>query len=248
MDTLKKILLICSLATSATSHADTLGLTVGADFWQVNPDFSVGDTGATTSLNPSDQNVVKVYGRFEHPVPFMPNLAVSYQNLSLDASTTLTSAWKFGGQTFAASSTVDTLTSVKQADVTAYYELLDNDIVNLDMGITARILRSKTTATSTAVSSAADFSLPLPMLYARSDIAILGTKTHLFAEGNYTTFSSNRWFDLRTGIMYDLIDLPVVTGSIAIGMQVSDGQIYAEDRLDADYNLDGLFAGIQFHF
>lgn len=248
MNTLQKFLLICSLATSAASHADTLGLTIGADFWQVNPDISLGDTGSTSALNPNDQNVVKVFGRFEHPVPFLPNVAVSYQNLSLDASTTLTNAWIFGGQTFAAASTVHSITSVKQADVTAYYELLDNDIVNLDMGITARLLRSNTSATSSAVSSNADFSLPLPMLYARSDIAILGTKTHLFAEGNYTSYSDNRWFDLRTGIMYDLLDLPVMTGSIAVGMQVSDGQIYSEDKLDADYNLDGLFASIQFHF
>lgn len=248
MKILPPLTLVALALAAIPSHADTLGLTVGADVWQISPTQTTGDTGFKAALATKDEHSYKLFGRFEHPVPFMPNLAVAYQNLTLDASTTLSAAWQFGGTSYAAASNINSTTSIKQADVTAYYELLDNDVVNFDMGLTARFLRAKTAVASTTTSSTADFSLPLPMLYARSDIAILGTSTHLFAEGNYTTFSDHRWFDLKTGIMYDLIDYPLVTGSIAVGYQVSDGQIVAEDGLDADYNLDGLFAGIQFHF
>lgn len=248
MKKLTLAILASSLMCSQYANADALGLTFGIDFWQINPDITTGDAGKTAALAVGDQHELKLFGRFEHPIPFLPNLAVSYQNLSFDASTTLSGAWQLDGRAYAANTLVTTNTTVKQADITAYYELLDNDIVNLDMGITGRLLRSETFASSASLKANADFSAPLPMLYARADIAILGTKTHLFADGNYTSYSDNRWMDARIGIMYDLIDLPLLTGSLSAGMQLSDGQLYNEDGLDADYHFNGLFAGVQVDF
>lgn len=248
MKKLSVAIVIAALQWSHCANADALGLTVGADFWQIKPDITTGDTGKTAALSVDDQHELKLFGRFEHPIPFLPNIAVAYQNMSFDGSTTLNGAWQLDGRAYAANTLVSTTTTLKQADITAYYETLDNDIVELDVGLTARLLRSEIYASSASLKANADYSTQLPMLYTRLNISILGTKTHLFADGNYTSYSDNRWMDARVGVMYDLIDLPVVTGSLAVGMQLSDGQLYDEDGLDADYHFNGLFAGVQFDF
>ncbi len=102
-------------ALSLPVSADILGFSLAAKAY--NSDLTDNDNDKyDTSTN------IEYVFAFEHPVPIVPNVRVAYADISFDAK-------DFSGF------------SVDQsfADATLYYELLDN-IIELDLGLTARIM------------------------------------------------------------------------------------------------------------
>ncbi|PVZ64379.1 hypothetical protein [Pelagibaculum spongiae] len=82
------------VSVSSGVQADVIGAKIGATYW------FTADQGNVETLNL----------QFEHPLPFLPNLAVS--GFSAD----------------------DSNTEISARDFWLYYEILDNDLVSLDLG------------------------------------------------------------------------------------------------------------------
>jgi outer membrane protein len=116
---MKKTLLAlsCSAALFAgTVQADTLGFEVGATLWQAD----ISGKNLDNSFDKGDN--VSFYGSFEHPVPIIPNIKVSINQLENEAK----------------DSTTDDDIDASFNDFLLYYEVLDN-IVELDLGFGARM-------------------------------------------------------------------------------------------------------------
>src|SRR5690554_4247157 len=148
---MKKILATCvlGLGFAASSQAATiLGFEIGAGVWNTNNTLS--------TKNPIDKKTdssyaTNVYAAFEHPIPFVPNVRAEYVQNNNDLKS------------------VKGESDTSYADVTLYYEILDN-WVNLDVGISGRVMDAeyktvgqsyKNDKTLGALYARAQFDLPL---------------------------------------------------------------------------------------
>ena len=143
---MKKQLLALTLLTGFSNGvaADMLGTYFGADVWQSGVDGTIQLDNHSAVTSYEDTYNYRMYVKFEHPIPLIPNAAVSFSNIDVEGSS------------------ANKNINLKTVDFTLYYEFLDNDIVSLDAGVTWRQLDGSFEDGSTKAS----FSGPLPMGYA----------------------------------------------------------------------------------
>jgi outer membrane protein len=138
--------------------------------------------------------------------------------------------------------------ALKNIDVTAYYEILDNPLFGLDFGFTARLLRADLGLTAGAMSASRELSVTLPMLFVDAEMAIWGTDTHVFMQGNYSRYQSDRNYDWRGGIAWRVIDVALLQTYLRAGWQHTVVNINDRDHLDLHTDNDGGFVGIAIDF
>jgi len=115
---MKKLLATCALCLcfTSTSQAATLGFELGANLWNTNN--TIGQKNTPDTKTKSDY-AASVYGVFEHPIPFLPNVRAEYLRNENDVRSNKNKS------------------DTSYADITLYYQVLDN-WVNLDLGVSAR--------------------------------------------------------------------------------------------------------------
>ena len=261
----KHMLLVPLLVTSAltlaqNSHADTLGLRAGVEYW--NADLS-GEAQNRTSRIKKIGKPVKfddwqfygetynsVWVNFEHPVPFAPNIRMTYTNIENAKEKTIKHT--AGSTTYYTQDSVALL--FDNIDFTFYYEVLDNWI-ELDAGLTARSLNGEFEAISTIgdgltrpVQDRSKLNEIIPMIYLNGRVDIP------FVDGIYVqsvingiSYKGNTLYDADIRLGYDLnlvaLDLGFYTGYRRMVLKSTDlGNLYA------DAYMDGLIAGLEVHF
>lgn len=142
-------MLTLSLGLASSCQAATvLGLEVGATAW--HSDSTIEQNGGAKTRTDSDV-ALAIYGAFEHPIPFVPNVRAEIMQNENDVR-----------RSSGSSKTAHT-------DITAYYEILDNWIT-LDLGLSARAFdaklddagtRHKADSTLGALYAKLQFDLPL---------------------------------------------------------------------------------------
>ncbi len=266
MLTKRTILVPLLLTTAATftsnAIADTLGLRAGVEYWKADLSGEAQSKAARAkkTTKPVKFDEWEFYGEtynsvwvnFEHPVPFLPNIRMSYTNIENSKSRIVR---RVSGPTFFNTRDSVALT-FDNIDATFYYEILDNWI-NLDAGLTVRSLNGDFEALSTSL-SALQLTQPtqdrtkldevVPMLYlnGRIDIPLLDG---LYVQSvlNGATLKGNTLYDadLRLGYELDLValDVGIYTGYRRMALKSTDlGNLYA------DAYMDGLIAGLEVHF
>ncbi len=144
---MKKAIIATSLATvlCASAQADTLlGLYIGGHVWanQAEGSFGEGETEQAV-FNFNNENQGSYFVAVEHPIPLIPNVKIASTTLDTVGDATIESSFTFGGETYSATSQLDTTFDASYVDYTFYYELFDNDSLTFDVGLTARDLDSK---------------------------------------------------------------------------------------------------------
>lgn len=242
--------LVAALALTAatTVKADVAGVTAGVEMWQADPTLTLGDTGFAQALNAGDENATAFYIAFEHPIPVLPNLAVRRQSIDFSGTTTLTADLKLDGVTFPKNTVLNNELKMAYTDATLYYELLDNDLLSVDLGVTARFVKADALASAASSSATNSLSVPLPMLYWNASFGVPGTAASLFFTGNYVNYSDNSFYDARAGLAYDLIDAEVVSLALKLGVQKLDLDAQDQDDIDAKVAVDGAFLALEVDF
>jgi outer membrane protein len=254
-------LLVTTVFTLApNAFADALGLRAGVEYWQA--DLSGEAQNRTSRIKKTGKPVKfddwQIYGEtynsvwlnFEHPVPFAPNIRMTYTNIENAKQHTVKHV--VGPTTYYTQDSVALI--FDNIDFTFYYEVLDNWI-NLDVGLTARSLNGDFEALSTLgdnlttpVQDHTKLNEIVPMLYLNGRIDIPFTKglyvqsviNGIGAQGN-TLYDA----DVRVGYDVDLIalDFGVYAGYRRMVLKATDlGNLYA------DATMDGLIAGLEVHF
>jgi len=236
------------LVTAGSVQADMLGARVGVDYWQVQPKLSAGDPGKAGQFVLDDANELAWYGRFEHPLPLLPNIAVRYQHSDVSANAALAETLVLAQKPFAAGTIASQHNSMKHIDLTGYYEVLDNPVLSLDLGLTARLLQSDVRLTAPSTAAARDLSVVLPMLFVDAEIGLWGTGTQWFFNGNYSQYQSDRNYDWRSGIAWRFIDIAMFQAHLRAGWQRAQTNISNRDQLDFASTNDGGFIGIDVDF
>lgn len=225
-------------------QADIIGFTAGAEYWHGSAEGRAGNSGVSQGLNFDDDSRRALYAAFEHPLPLLPNIAVRQQWSEHEGNTVLVGNSMLAGTTFLANSTIRNQLTVDYTDATLYYELLDNPVLSLDLGVTTRWLRTETTWNTTS----RKVTTPVPMLHAKGHVNILGTQTSIFFDGNYGDYSDNTVYDARVGLAYQFVDLPAFNLFLKLGLQRLDLDLNNEDGMDLHSTQDGVFAAFELDF
>lgn len=233
---------------SGAAQADMLGLRLGADYLDLNPEYQVGDSGFSADFALKNQRDVRLFARLEHPVPLLPELAVRYHRSNLRGQQRLAQAARLGGTEFVGGQLVELSSKVTQLDFVAYYELLDNPLLSLDAGGTIRQLNADMSWQSSSRQASADMSVLIPMLYLDAELAVWGTSTFLFAGGNYSRYQGDLNYDWQAGVAWQVIDITMFQLLLKAGWQQAEQLSNKRDQLDFSARYSGAFVGLSADF
>lgn len=229
-------------------QADMLGVRLGVESWRAQPDIRAGDAGSAGTLTLADANGLAWSGRFEHPLPLLPNIAARYQRLNFSGQTQLRAPLSLGQVSYTAGLMAQQYYRMHYYDVTAYYEISDNPLFNMDFGVTARKVQSKINLSAIPAESGADLSVIIPMLYVDTEFGVWGTDTAIFATGVYSRYQSDINYDWRAGLSWRVIDIAMFQLYAKAGWQQSRLVVTNRDHLDVVADNAGGFAAIYFDF
>ena len=217
---MKKLLfsaIIALLPLSAMS-ATILGFQIGGGNWDQTPSGTLISTVGSDTIKETEKGEGYTYLVFEHPVPLIPNVKLANTKVSAEGNSVITSL------------------EVDQTDATLYYEILDN-VVSLDIGVTARKVDGQLTGAGSAT-----FSGTVPLLYAAAEI-MLPSGFALAAEINTIGSGNDKISDISAKVTY--------TTSVGLGIEVGTRTQNFEvdiDSVQTDIEFSGIFAGVYFKF
>ncbi len=248
---LRKTVSIVGLTSAAgLVQADTLGFSVGGYFWQQNyegtaisSDLPIDQIDIEDDLGLEDDSGHTVYVAFEHPIPLLPNVMVQRTELNIEATAQPSRDFSFDGVTYTATDTIATNSDLSHTDATLYYELLDN-WVSLDFGLTIRHFdQGIRLESATAGDSELELDVTIPMAYlaAKGELPLSGFFAK--AEANGISYGDGRLLDYRVSLGYET-DFGI---GIEFGMRNFDVD-YEDGNEEANFTIDGGYAGVYYHF
>lgn len=242
---MKKYCLAAALSMAClapTAQADTLlGLYLGVDGWQSDNSGSFAQDGNLQSFNFEDETFTSYYAALEHPVPLVPNIKLKYTELELNGSTMLDESFSFGGSDYVVGTQVGTVSDLSHVDYILYYEIFDNDLVSIDLGVNAKQFDGDIVVTGTSqdggpsTTERVDFSGFVPLVYGRAEVGLPFTGLSVFFEGSLLAIDDSKVQDYQAGIAYALLD------NLAIDLDVKAG--YRSMTLELD-DIDDIYTDL----
>ena len=253
---MKKYCLAAALSMAClapAAHADTLlGLYIGVDGWQSDNSGSFADNGNMQDFNFEDETFTSYYAALEHPIPLVPNIKLKYTELELNGSATLDDTFEFGDVAFTTGTTASTISDLSHIDYILYYEIFDNDLVSIDLGVNAKQFDGDIVVTGIsngqATTETVDFSGFVPLVYGRAEVGLPLTGFSVFFEGSLLAIDDSKVQDYQAGIAWALLDNLAVDLDIKAGYRQMTLELDDIDDLYTNIDASGPFAGVQIHF
>ncbi|BDF96562.1 MULTISPECIES: TIGR04219 family outer membrane beta-barrel protein [unclassified Pseudoalteromonas] len=253
---MKKYCLAAALSMAClapAAHADTLlGLYVGVDGWQSDNSGSFADQGNMQDFDFEDETFTSYYAALEHPIPLVPNIKLKYTELELNGSALLDESFVFGGTTFTTNTQANTISDLSHIDYILYYEIFDNDLVSIDLGVNAKQFDGDIIVSGTsngqATTETVDFSGFVPLVYGRAEVGLPLTGLSVFFEGSLLAIDDSKVQDYQAGIAWALLDNLAIDLDIKAGYRQMTLELDDIDDLYTNIDASGPFAGVQIHF
>jgi len=251
----KKLVLAATLAgvMALPAQADMLGIYIGAQGWQneVSGAFSQ-DSTSLVDFQFEDKAQTNLYVKFEHPLPLIPNARVRLGKLEGLGNVDLSESFTFDNFNYDVDTSLDSAIELTNNDATLYWELLDNDIIAFDVGITAKHLDGDIMVTGTAndisATSTENISVWLPMGYAAVKVRVPFAGVYVYGDANYVSYDGSNVHDYEVGVGYDIMDNIAVDVALTAGYREMAIELDDVDDLSADVKFSGFFAGVEVHF
>lgn len=248
LSTCRTVLLTTGLAFGLllphTSNADTLAISAGGGIWnesasgnfQETTDPATVDVEENLFWDTESQNYLWV--TFEHFVPIIPNVRISYTKLEHEGSGS--TSFVYDGITYTGN--IDNGISVETVDILLYYEVLDN-IVSVDLGLNARQLDVNFDINDGTNSDTNDSSETIPMVYA---LVGFSPMPDLIVSGEmyYVSYDGSKISDVTAKIAYTT-DFFV---GVEAGFRSQKYELDDVDGTDADLTFEGPFVGAYLKF
>lgn len=200
---------ICLITAPALAQADLLALKAGAAAWM--PD------GSAPGFNAGEEQQFSLKAAFEHPIPIIPNIKLRY--------------WDY------AEKDGDRPLELTTTDAILYYEILDNPVVDLDLGISATYLQDG------RASGQRGFEGWLPQAYGAARVPLLGTGFGAYGEATATNWEGSSAYDLEAGLDYKL-DMPVLDLSLRLGYRQVENDFDDFDDYSGTVEFKGWSMGV----
>ncbi|MFT5880137.1 MAG: outer membrane protein [Moritella sp.] len=225
---MKKKLLALTLLTGLSNNvmADVIGTYFGGDIWLSGVDGNLKYNSEEFNTSYEDTYNYRIYAKFEHPIPLIPNASLRFSNIDVEGSGSNENI------------------NLKTMDYTLYYEFLDNSIVSLDAGITLRMLEG----TYQDGGDKHDFDAPLPMGYLSAEVGLPLFPLKGFAMVNAIGLAGDTYSDAEIGVAYLINPGYVLDWSIRAGYRIQKLDLDDIDNVTADATIDGAFVGFEGHF
>ena len=242
---------LSGLILSTSTYADTLlGLYGGAQMWAMESEGAFASDANLANFTFDDERQGSYYLAFEHFIPLVPNAKLIQTSFDTDGFTDLASSFTFGGETFSSDSRLNTDIEMSMTDHILYYEILDNDLISVDLGINAKKIDATISVDDSAngVSGSQDVSGYIPMLYSKIEFGIPATDWSIYAEGSYLSIDDHSVSDLNAAIEYRVIDSLAMNVALQIGARAVTVELEDLDNTNTDLEFSGVYAGVEVHF
>lgn len=243
------VLALASLGFNAQAQADTvMSIYAGADFWQSESSGRFANTEPMQKFAFADRSLQAYHLAFEHFVPVLPNFRVQYAEIKSFGKTTLADSFQFAGSVFSTGSQLDASISLRNTDYILYYELFDNPLLALDLGVGVKNIKGNAAVTQAQLTGMQPLNQWLPMFYTATQVSILATGFDVFASGSLSGDSDSHFYDVQAGLAYQFTETILLNARFKLGVRAMELQFSDLDNLDADVSIKGVFAGIELHF
>ncbi|WP_111978613.1 TIGR04219 family outer membrane beta-barrel protein [Algibacillus agarilyticus] len=247
-----KASILATTMTAGAAQADMIyGLYFGAQGWQTGADGTFGNDGSSNNVtfDFEDKTSTSFYAAVEHPIPLIPNIKVRQNNIEIDGN--ISGQFTFGGNTYVQSS--KTTADLTNTDFIIYYEILDNDLISIDIGLNGKkidgsIMVHDTSSANSEPSTTEEFSGIVPMAYAAAEIGLPFTGLSIYADGSFVGYDGNSLTDIQAGVQYAFIDNLAVDMSLQLGVRSFALKLNDLDNIDTDIDVNGGYLGLQVHF
>ncbi len=254
MKKLLSIAVMTALMTTAAS-ADLMRIEGAVGAWQTSPTGTIAnppsefDIVDNASLKDSTNMYAWIY--LKHPIPIVPNVRLEYVNPTFDGTV---AKIEWDGDTYAE---VSNTLSLTQYDAVLYYNILDNTFwTTIDLGLDVKFIDGNyQIAASSALGSAPavneDFSLVMPLAYARGRVQFPVTNIGLEVLARGMSYTDNTVVDAEIKIDYTMDFIPIVQPGIELGYRYQKITLDAGSiGLDADFDttFSGIYGGIMVRF
>lgn len=251
---MKKSLLACALlaaAVLAPVQADTLlGAYVGAQAWNMGVEGGFSNNENVTNFSFDDQTNGSFYVALEHPVPLIPNIKINRTMLDTNGVTTLTSTFEFNDEVYSANTDLTTDIEMTGTDFILYYEILDNDLVSIDVGINGKYIDGTIMVSETSGNRmvSEDFSGVIPMGYAKAEVGLPFTGLGLYAEGSFLALGDSTVSDFQAAITYSFVETLALDMTLQAGYRTMKVELDDLDDLYTNLDFKGVYVGLEFDF
>jgi len=246
---MKKLLSIAAMTAMMTTaaNADIMRIEGAVGAWNSSPTGTISyppnsfDVADSAGLTDATDMYVWVY--LKHPIPIVPNVRLEYVDPTFDGKV---ASIDWDGETYAS---VNNTLSMTQYDAVLYYNILDNTFwMTVDLGLDVKFIDGNykidgVVGSTTATAVDEDFSIVMPMAYARGRVQIPVTNIGVEAIVRGMSYSDNTVIDAEIKLDYTMDFIPVVQPGLELGYR------YQQVKLDAgsiglDANFDTTFSGI----
>jgi outer membrane protein len=256
---MKKYCLAAALSMAClapVAHADTLlGLYVGVDGWKADNEGQFSYKGnKAQDFNFEDETFLSYYAALEHPVPVVPNIKLKYTELELNGSVLLEDTFSFNGSDYVVGTSVNSISDLTHIDYILYYEIFDNDLISIDLGLNAKqfdgdiVVNGTTQDGGANVTETVAFSGFVPLAYGRAEAGLPFTGLSVFFEGSFLAIDDSKVQDYQMGIAWEFIDNLAIDVAVKAGYRSMKLELDDIDDINTNIDASGPFAGIQVHF
>jgi outer membrane protein len=242
--------IVATLLTTTVSNADFIGAEVGFATWSpaltgnIRKDAGTLDFEKDLDYGSEGMNSF-VWAYVDHPIPLLPNIKVQKTSYSDTSTGTASADINFAGANITLSEKVTGTFAIDQFDIIPYWRILDNWI-NLDLGFNLKSIDAniKLDTLTTNQHANENFSVIIPMLYAKAKFDLPFTGFSAEADVSYINLVGNNLTDIKGGIAYETT---FGFGAIA-GIRKETLILEDIDSIYGNINIEGIYAGVFFHF
>ena len=234
-------------AFAAMARADTMSVKLGVQQWKSDVSGYFGEASdATISPDFAETSQHKFLLALEHPLPLVPNLALSHSENEASGMVRLAQTYRLGEQLYSVASVLNARADYSTTDLTFYYEMLDSSLIGVDLGVQVRYLSADfhVDESQNSLSSSADASDWQPMAYAKlhSALPLVGLRSYVqLAKGD-----DNHEYEMAVG--YQFVDSILADMSVFIGYKDSKTVLDKVDGIYAEQRWESVFVGLELAF
>ncbi len=256
--------LLASALSFSSAQADMIyGIYAGGQGWQLDPSGGFGSASETNSdgiaFNYEKDTASSIYLALEHPIPIIPNVKIRQNTIKTKGD--VKGDFTFGETPFTFSNAQTTL-DFSNTDFIIYYEILDNDLVSIDLGLTGKsidgsILAEGDNGGNVSTGDAGildknvgkeDFSGVIPMIYGAAEVGLPFTGLAVYGDISVISYDGHRLSDYQVGVAYDLVDNIAFDIAAQLGYRSFSLTLDDLEGINSDLDVKGAYLGLEIHF
>ncbi len=229
-------------AGAAHATGGILGLSGGINLWSHDPDgtqefdgntFDVGD-----DLGLAGDEDVHAWLEWDHAVPVVPSVRVERTGLKEAGSGTLDVKYDN-----VPAGSIDSVVELDQTDVTLFWSPLPLPYLDIDLGLTGKVIDGRIRVEGGGEKEELDFSGPLPMAYGRVGLDIPATRLKLEASTKILSYDGHSITDTQAHLAYEWWYAGAMIGYRDMAVELDDF-----DDVTIDVSFSGPYAGAFLRF